>query len=681
MEPAKTPENDDPYLWLEAVTDETALSWVRARNEESTKALADGERFTRVRDEARQVLDSDDRIPYVTRRGDQLYNFWQDADHPRGLWRRTTLEEYRKDQPEWEILLDVDALNTAEGENWVYKGATVLRPDYDRALIELSRGGADAVVVREFDLPTRAFVPDGFTLPEAKSQVGWIDRDRVYVGTDFGEGSLTSSGYPRIVKEWHRGTSVDEATTVYEGEATDVAVGGMRDHTPGWERDIIRRSVGFFSGQTYLRDQDGTLRRIDVPDDAVLQIRKQWLLIRTRSEWTVDDATYPAGTLLVTELDAWMDGNRELTVLFRPDPHTSLRQAVWTSGHLLLNSLVDVKSRIEVLTPPASGQGEWSRSRLLGVPELEHTDIVGADPDQSDEFWLETTGFTSPTRLLYGNIGEQPEVIKSAPEYFDASEIQVRQHFATSDDGTRIPYFVVGPERSEPAPTLLTAYGGFEIARTPAYSGVLGRSWLARGGTFVLANIRGGGEYGPAWHHAAVREKRPRAYEDLAAVARDLERRGITTPSRLGVQGGSNGGLLTGVMLTRYPELFGAVIIQVPLLDMKRYHRLLAGASWMAEYGDPDNPDDWAFLRTYSPYQNLRQDREYPPTLVMTSTRDDRVHPGHARKMVARMREYGLDVTYYENIEGGHGAAADNSQLAFRESLSYEFLWRRLADN
>ena len=681
VEPAKTPENDDPYLWLEAVTDETALSWVRARNEESTKALADGERFTRVRDEARQVLDSDDRIPYVTRRGDQLYNFWQDADHPRGLWRRTTLEEYRKDQPEWEILLDVDALNTAEGENWVYKGATVLRPDYDRALIELSRGGADAVVVREFDLPTRAFVPDGFTLPEAKSQVGWIDRDRVYVGTDFGEGSLTSSGYPRIVKEWHRGTSVDEATTVYEGEATDVAVGGMRDHTPGWERDIIRRSVGFFSGQTYLRDQDGTLRRIDVPDDAVLQIRKQWLLIRTRSEWTVDDATYPAGTLLVTELDAWMDGNRELTVLFRPDPHTSLRQAVWTSGHLLLNSLVDVKSRIEVLTPPASGQGEWSRSRLLGVPELEHTDIVGADPDQSDEFWLETTGFTSPTRLLYGNIGEQPEVIKSAPEYFDASEIQVRQHFATSDDGTRIPYFVVGPERSEPAPTLLTAYGGFEIARTPAYSGVLGRSWLARGGTFVLANIRGGGEYGPAWHHAAVREKRPRAYEDLAAVARDLERRGITTPSRLGVQGGSNGGLLTGVMLTRYPELFGAVIIQVPLLDMKRYHRLLAGASWMAEYGDPDNPDDWAFLRTYSPYQNLRQDREYPPTLVMTSTRDDRVHPGHARKMVARMREYGLDVTYYENIEGGHGAAADNSQLAFRESLSYEFLWRRLADN
>jgi prolyl oligopeptidase len=664
---------DDPYLWLEEVTGETALDWVRERNAETIAELT-GDRFGGLRDGIREILDADDRIPYLRRRGDHLYNFWQDAANPRGLWRRTTLESYRTDDPEWELVLDVDALAKDEDESWVWQGAAVLRPGYRRALVELSRGGADATVVREFDLETKAFVEDGFTLPEAKSRVGWIDEDRIYVGTDFGEDSLTTSGYPRIAKEWRRGTPLSEAVTAYEGKPDDVAAGAFHDPTEGFERDFVFRSPDFYRTEKFLRRADGELVKIDVPDDAETSSHREWLLISTRTPWTVHGTTYPAGALLATRFDDYLAGGRELTVVFEPDAHTSLQYHLWTKNHLIVALLQDVKSRFEVLTPAEN----WARAPLSGVPEAGSADVLDTNPDVDDEYFLNASGYTQPATLYRGEIGGDVEVLKRAPAFFDADGLSTQQYFATSDDGTRIPYFVVGQDND--GPTLMTGYGGFEVPLTPSYSGVTGRTWLARGGTYVVANIRGGGEYGPEWHQSVIKENRLRVYEDFAAVAKDLVARGITTRERLGIQGGSNGGLLMGVMLTRYPELFGAIVCQVPLLDMKRYHKLLAGASWMAEYGDPDEPAEWAYIKEYSPYQNIAADRPYPPTIILTSTRDDRVHPGHARKMMARLVELGYDVRYYENIEGGHGGAADNEQLAFKWGLVFEFLWRQLGD-
>jgi prolyl oligopeptidase len=459
---------------------------------------------------------------------------------------------------------------------------------------------------------------------------------------------------------------------VFEGKPEDVSAGAYHDPTEGYERDFVYRSLDFYRMEKYLRTPGG-LVRIEVPEDAETSAHREWLLISVRSEWTVEGTTYPAGALLAARFDAFLAGERNLDVLFEPDEHTSLAYHVWTRNHLIVATLEDVKSRFAVLTPGADG---WSRAPLAGAPEVGSADIIGTDPDSTDEYFLNASGYTQPATLYRGSPDDGVEVLKRAPAFFDAGGLDVEQHFATSDDGTRVPYFVVG----QGGPTLLTGYGGFEVSLTPAYSGTIGRGWLARGGTYVVANIRGGGEYGPLWHQSVQRGQRLRVYEDFAAVATDLVTRGITTPDRLAIQGGSNGGLLMGVMLTRYPELFGAIVCQVPLLDMRRYHKLLAGASWMAEYGDPDDPADWDYLREYSPYQNVHSGRTYPPTLVITSTRDDRVHPAHARKMVARMREQGHDVRYHENIEGGHGAAADNEQLAFKQALVFEFLWSRLRD-
>jgi prolyl oligopeptidase len=681
MSDAAAAVDDDPFLWLEEVTGDEALDWARARNDEAFAELAGTGRYAELKTQILDALDADDRIPYVARRGEHLYNFWRDAAHPRGLWRRTTLESYRTPEPEWDVLIDVDALAEAEDENWVWGSAAVLRPSLDRALVHLSRGGADAAVVREFDLVTRAFVDDGFTLPEAKSDIGWIDRDHVFVATDFGPGSLTTSGYPRVAKRWTRGTPLDEAVTVYEAKPDDVTVYAGHDSTEGFERDFVGRAADFFTSEEYQLGTDDSLAKVDVPDDASTSVQREWLLVRPRTPWTVDGVEHPGGSLLAARFDDFMAGDRTLTVLFAPDEHTSLSGYAWTRHHLVLSTLSDVKTRLEVLTPPGAGTGEWSRAPLPGVPELSEADIVATDPDVSDEYFLDAQSYVEPSTLRRGVIGDDAgvEVLKQAPTRFDASGLEVRQFFATSDDGTQVPYFVVGPTEPGDGPTLLTGYGGFEVSLTPSYSAVMGRGWLTRGGTYVVANIRGGGEYGPRWHLAAMRENRHRAYEDFAAVAQDLVTRGITTPERLGIQGGSNGGLLMGVMLTTRPELFGAIVCQVPLLDMRRYHKLLAGASWMAEWGDPDEPDDWAFLRTYSPYHLVRADGTYPPVLFVTSTRDDRVHPGHARKMMARMREMGFDVRYYENIEGGHGAAANNEQAAVMWALALEFLWQQLA--
>ena len=667
------PVDSDPHLWLEDITGDDALQWVEAHNEPTLADLG-GERFEQMRAEALEILDTDSRIPYVRRRGEYLYNFWRDATNPRGLWRRTTLDSYRTADPDWDVLLDVDALAAADDENWVWAGADVIEPDLTLALIGLSRGGSDASVVREFDMRTRQFVEGGFELPEAKTDVTWQDADTVIVGTDFGPGSLTDSGYPRISKRWKRGAPLAEAETLFAGEVSDVSVGAGFDPTPGFERLLVSRAVDFFNAERY-ELRGGELIKIDVPTDAGTSIHREWLLIRPRSEWTVGATTHAAGSLLAANYDEFLSGTVDLTVVFEPDEHTSLESYTWTRDRLVLVTLVDVTSRLEVVTP-----GTWQREPIRGVPPNTNTVIVDAD-EYGDEIFLDSSGFDTPSRLLWGRVGEEVVEVKSAPGFFDASDIEVAQHFVASADGTMIPYFIVGHRNSAgPGKTLLGGYGGFENSSMPGYGGVLGRLWLTRGGTYVLANIRGGGEYGPSWHTQAMREGRHLVDEDFAAVARDLVDRGITTVDQLGAQGGSNGGLLMGIMLTKYPELFGALVCSVPLLDMKRYHLLLAGASWVAEYGDPDNPDDWEFISKYSPYQHVSADRTYPPVLITTSTRDDRVHPGHARKMTAALEAVGQPVQYYENVEGGHAGAADNAQTAFRSALIYEFLHRTLGE-
>ncbi|MFJ6580923.1 prolyl oligopeptidase family protein [Streptomyces sp. NPDC091368] len=663
-------------MWLEDVSGEAALAWVAERNAETAEALAADAGFAPLKARVREVLDASDRIPYTVRRGAFLYNFWRDAAHVRGVWRRTTLEQYRKDAPEWEVLLDVDALAAAEDEKWVWDGARVRRPAHDRALVRLSRDGGDAVVVREFDLTTGEFVAGGFEVAEAKTRIGWIDADTVFVGTDTGPGSLTDSGYPRTVRRWHRGTPVEESELVYEAADTDVSAWGYRDDTPGFERDFVGRSLDFFRSETHLLRPDGTTVRVDVPEDALVHVHRGHLLVTLKSDWLGQ----PTGSLLAFDFEAFLAGDRTAEALFTPDERTALAGHSWTRHHLILETMRDVSTHIEVLTPGREGAG-WTRKPLVGVPPLSAVGVVDTDPDVSDEYFLDVSGFLQPSSLHRGQVGGDTEVLKQAPDRFDTAGLTVRQHFATSEDGTRVPYFVIGPDHAVtgPGPTLLYGYGGFEVSLTPYYGAVTGRAWLEGGGTHVIANIRGGGEYGPDWHQAALGADRPRAFEDFAAVARDLVARGITTPDRLGASGGSNGGLLMGAMLTRHPELFGAIVAQVPLLDMTRFHKLLAGASWIAEYGDPDDEADLAHLRALSPYHRIEADRTYPPVLLMTSTRDDRVHPGHARKTAARLREFGHRVLFHENTGGGHAGAGDNEQAAHNSALVHTFLRKHLA--
>ncbi|QLG93483.1 S9 family peptidase [Pseudomonas yamanorum] len=675
-----TASAEDPYLWLEDVEGTESLNWVRTRNADTEARLAQSDTFKQTASELLAVLDSDVKIPYVQKIGAYYYNFWTDAAHQRGLWRRTTLDEFRQPEPTWETVLDIDALNSAEEENWVWGGADCLPPDYRRGLITLSRGGADAHVVREFDLIDKQWVKNGFQLPESKGGTNWIDMNTLYVFTDFGEGSLTRSGYPRIVKQWARGTPLSAASLVYEGTPDDQYVYAAHDHTPGYERDFVSRALAFYSDELYLRSKDGTLTKIDAPDSANKSVHKEWLLLELRDDWDLG-TVYASGSLLAIRLDDFLVGQRHFEILFTPTNSTSLVDSTWTRNHLILNVLNDVKNSLSVLTPSKNG---FKHSGFDGVPGVGSVDVYAVDPDESDAVWLTTTDFLTPTSLSLAQIGQPPHVLKTMPTFFDSSTMLAEQHFATSADGTRVPYFLVRPRGLKPngsTPTLLYGYGGFEVSLTPYYSGGLGRAWLSKGGVYVVANIRGGGEYGPLWHQAALKENRPRAYEDFAAVAQDLINRGITSPQHLGVQGGSNGGLLTGNMLTQYPQLFGAVVVQVPLLDMKRYNHLLAGASWMAEYGDPDQPHEWAYIQKFSPYHLFDSAKAYPPVLFLTSTRDDRVHPGHARKMAAKMIEAGKHVTYYENIEGGHGGAATNAQSANMDALVYQFLWEQLKKN
>lgn len=674
---ATAPSPDDPYRWLEEVEGEKALAWVRQQNDITTRELTSRPDFEPLRQRLLSILNSKERIPLVALHGDYYYNFWRDEQHVRGLLRRTTLEEYKKPSPAWETVLDLDALAASEKANWVWKRAEFLEPRAERCLVLLSRGGADAVVVREFDLLAKRFIPNGFSLPEAKTDVAWRDRDSLYVATDFGPGSMTSSGYARIVKQWQRDTPLDQARAVMEGQPDDVAWGPYVVRHGGKVYELITREITFFTNDTFLRRGDAWVR-LEKPADAQVHLFDDWLLLRLRSSQPLGGQTYAAGTLLAINLEAFLQGSRTFTTLFEPSPRRALTDITITRHHLLLTELDNVRSRVSCLQP--EGQ-RWSRT-AVEVPAFGSVYLNEINEETSDDFFLTLTDFLTPSSLALATAGKPGhELLKTLPAFFNAEGLDIQQFEATSRDGTRIPYFQVsrkGMRLDGSAPTLLYGYGGYEISMLPSYRASMGAAWLEKGGVYVLANIRGGGEFGPDWHNAARKEHRQRAYDDFAAVAEDLIARNVTSPRHLGIMGGSNGGLLVGVMLTQRPDLFGAVVCQVPLLDMRRYHKLLAGASWIDEYGNPDLPHDWSFLSRYSPYQNVLPDRHYPRTLFITSTRDDRVHPGHARKMTALMEAQGHDVLYYENTEGGHGAAANNQQAAFMDALQYTFLWKQL---
>jgi prolyl oligopeptidase len=668
---------------------EKALAWVREKNAATDAVLKARPEYAPLRQEIQAVLTAQDRIPYVGRKGQYFYNLWQDKTHKRGLWRRTTLSEYRKASPRWEVLLDLDALGRQEKENWVWAGANCLEPENRLCLVSLSRGGADATVVREFDLQSKRFLSQGFTLPEAKTQATWKDADTLYVGTDFGAGSLTDSGYPRVIKAWKRGTPLSSAITVFEGEKTDVSVSVTVDSTPGWARTVFARAIDFYRQKAFLLEPDG-LRALDLPDDASATFYREHLFVSLRSAWKPAGQSFASGSLLHTDAKAFLAGQREFTPAFTPTATRSLSGFTFTRDHLLLTVLDNVISRLEKVSLARPQEPAVA----LQAPSPGNLSVIALhDPHQkqdplAEQFFVNYTDYLTPDSLYLASSSHassrQWSVLKARKAQFDASGMRAEQHFATSKDGTRIPYFLIWPKGLDAAsakgrtPTLLYGYGGFEVALEPGYSAIAGRAWLSRGGVYVVANIRGGGEYGPTWHQGAIRQNKQRSYEDFAAVAEDLVQRGITSPRHLGIMGGSNGGLLMGAMLTQRPELFNAVVCKVPLLDMKRFHLLLAGASWMAEYGNPDVAEDWAFISKYSPYQNLSAGVKYPRVLFTTSTRDDRVHPGHARKMVARMTELGAEPYYFENIEGGHGGAADNEQRAHLLALEYAYLWKQL---
>lgn len=669
--------DEDPYLWLEEPSSAEALAWVKKQNAVSTGELTAATGFEPLKQRLRGILDNKDKIPWITKRGKYYYNFWRDEKQTRGVWRRvTSLGEYRKSRPRWETVLDLDALADREKQPWVWHGATCLYPRHERCLLRLSRGGADAVEVREFDTKAKEFVEGGFFLPEAKTLVSWKDRDTLYVGTDFGDGTLTDSGYPRLAKEWRRGTPLESAKLVYEGKKTDMNVIASRTWDHGHARDFVKRSISFYENEYFLL-RNGQLVPLPVPLSAKAGTWDDQIWIWLRDPWQQDGKTWPKDSLLIGHFDDVLAGKPKFEALFVPAPNRSLASVTLLRSGIITTELEDVRSKANVWT---LRKGRWRQTPLdaKGVGSF----YLGAvEKYDSDEFWFMATDFTLPSTLSIVGLEGRFKQLKQSPAFFDTKDLVVEQHFAVSKDGEKIPYFQVARrdlKLNGANPTLLTGYGGFEISMQPNYSPLAGAAWLERGGVFAQANIRGGGEYGPAWHQAAVKAGRQKAYDDFIAVAEDLIKRGVTSPVRLGIQGGSNGGLLVGVMLTQRPDLFGAVVCRVPLLDMKRYHKLLAGASWMAEYGNPDVKEEWEFIARYSPYHNVSSATQYPRVLFTTSTRDDRVHPGHARKMAARMMKQGHDILYYENIEGGHGGAANNEQQAFMSALSYTFLANQL---
>ncbi len=673
---------EDPYLWLEEVLGSEALEWVETQNHASQARLESDERFAAIRDAALAVYSATDRIAYAGHAGTRVFNFWQDERHMRGILRAASIGSYLAGEPEWETLLDIDALAEAEGENWVYKGRACLRPDFERCMISLSRGGADAVVVREFNVRRQAFVEDGFISDEAKQDMEWLDEDHLLISKAGSGFRTTDSGYSAEVRLWKRGESLEESRRLFEVSSDYVSATPVVVRSSAGTHVFVVGSPGFFREQvSYLGDplaEDVSPTQLPLPEDIDWRgMFGKRIIALTRSAWDVDGHVHPAGALVAVPLGALLQGDLSGVETVLVPPETGAIQSVQVAqSHLYVSIMDNVRTRLVRLSRDESN---WMQTQV-DVPSTGTLSIVSAT-SESGLVFVNGEEFLVPDSLHAIEGEAKPRVIAQLPARFDSSAYLASQSFATSADGTRVPYFLVKRRDAEgPAPTLLYGYGGFEISLTPSYLGPLPVAWLEAGGAYVIANIRGGGEFGPAWHQAALQANRQRAYDDFAAVAEDLIDTGVTEAAKLGIYGGSNGGLLVGALLTQRPELFGAVVCAVPLLDMLRYHKLLAGASWIAEYGDPDVPEERAWLAAYSPYQNVRDDVDYPQVFLTTSTRDDRVHPGHARKMTARMIAAGHDVVYYENTEGGHSAAANLNQVARRDALVVTFLMQALMD-
>ena len=673
----------DPNLWLEEVEGERALQWAEERNAETRATLMAHPRYRQIFDQTMEILTSSDRIATPTIMAGQVYNFWTDATHPRGILRRTDWDDYLAGDPAWETVIDIDALSDTDGVPWAFKslfGSAMLchAPTNRRCLVFLSPGGSDASEVREFDLVEKRFVSGGFTLPAAKVSAAWVDGDHILVATS-GEGEpVTTSGYAATVRLWERGTPFSAASEVFAIDDGDmaVAVGSMETHR-GSEPTIARLKT-IFTADTHLV-RDGRLARLDIPDDATTAVSGNHLIVQLVSEWTVGGRSYPEGSVVSTDLEALVAGRTDIEVVLEPGPRSSINAISTTKDHVLITMLTDVQGQLLRFT---HGDAGWTRE-AIETPSMGSVAIVAnGTSSEHNRFFFSFSSFTQPTTLYFADEDGSVREVASLPHEFAADGVITEQFYATSADGTEVPYFVVRHEDAPldgSNPTLQTAYGGFQISRTPAYLGSTGKNWVEAGGVYVLANIRGGGEFGPAWWRAALKENRQRAYDDFIAVSEDLIARGITSPEHLGIMGGSNGGLLVGVAMTQRPDLYGAVVSAVPLLDMKRYHFLLAGASWMAEYGNPDVPEEWSYISEYSPYQNLRPDVEYPEAFIWTTTRDDRVHPGHARKMTELFRQQGHPVLYFENTEGGHGSGVTPEQQAEVEALQFSYLFRRLS--
>ncbi|WP_029417455.1 prolyl oligopeptidase family serine peptidase [Brevundimonas bacteroides] len=681
-----TTDASDPYIWLEEVEGERALAWVEEQNRRSLGTLQGDPRYQQLHDQALAILESRDRIPAPAFLNSGLIsNFWQDATNIRGVWRRTTLDSYRTEAPEWETVLDIDALSRAEGKNWVYRGASCLPPEERLCLISLSDGGKDAVTIREFDSVTKTFVEGGFELPESKGGATWVDQDTLLISRDFGEGTLTTSGYPTTVKRLRRGQTIDQAETVFTGETSDTLVGAstLRDADGVVQAVLINRAFSLFESETHLLNADGTTTRLQLPAKADINALVQGqLVVSLKQDWTAPSGqAFRTGDVIAWTLSDWLaDQSARAQLVIRPGEREAVEGINATRNSLVVALFENVRGSIYVYRPNPSG--EWARSRL-DLPE-NITVGVGSASDRDDQVFVSAAGYLTPSTLYLADAATGDLApVKALPAKFDAEGLTVQQFEARSADGTMVPYFVVHRETlalDGSNPTLLYGYGGFEVSQLPGYSATTGKLWLERGGVYVVANTRGGGEFGPRWHEAALQENRQRAHEDFQAVALDLIARGITSQPRLGIMGGSQGGLFMGAMLTQRPDLINAAVIQVPLFDMLRYHRLLAGASWISEYGNPDIPEERAWIQAYSPYQNLRAGQPYPEVFIHTSTKDDRVHPGHARKAAARLEELGYPVLFYENTDGGHGAAANLRESARRLALEYTYLSRRLMD-
>ena len=678
--------DNDPYVWLEEVEGEKALDWVRAQNERTLGELQADPLYDHYYTDALDVLTSDERIPYGSIRDGMVYNFWQDDTNVRGLWRRTPLESYATDNPEWETIVDFDKLAEEEGKNWVYKGANCFQPEGGKwlCMVSLSDGGKDAVIQREFDLETKTFVEGGFVTPEAKQGIAWVDENTVLIGTDWGEGTVTQSGYPFIVKRWTRGTPLSDAVEVVRGEVTDVGVWpAIIEKEDGTRLQMAVESDTFFtSTYWWLPDGEDEKVQLPIPPKSTPQgVYQGKLLVTLEQDWAPEGqpVAFKSGDLVAFELDPFLETRAlpAVELVFSPDESQAVNGVAIAKGAALLSLQENVVGKVLTLEP---GSGGWTTSEIV-LPGTGQSGIAFADKDV-DTVFLNYEGFLTPDSLLRYDVSSgEVSPLKSLPAKFDTEGLKVEQFFATSTDGTRIPYFIIHKEDMPldgTTPTLLYGYGGFQVSMNPSYSAVRGRLWLEEGGAYVLANIRGGGEFGPQWHQAGLKGKRQIIYDDFIAVGEDLIARGVTSSEHLGIMGGSNGGLLMGAMMVQRPDLWNAIVIQVPLLDMLRYHKLLAGASWVDEYGDPDVPEERAFLEKISPYQNFDPAADYLTPLFLTSTKDDRVHPGHARKMAHLFELANKPLYYYENIDGGHSAAANQKETARRSALEYTYLNRRL---